>query len=178
MKVILVIGMPGSGKTFAAKLLAKKLKANRISSGDAIRSEIKRRGLRYTSENDRKIANYFHQKGREKILVKQTIKKIKKNRLNIIEGFRNLEQLDMLRKNKYKPIIIYIYAPFSIRAKRQLKRKRFILQTLKYLRKRDRRELGLGLGKLIKKADYVVSNRGSKQKLEKKLVELVKSINL
>jgi len=176
-KVIIIVGMPGSGKSLGANILGKKLKAKPVHSGNIIRDEIKKRGWKYTPETDRKIQTYFHSKGREKLLIKKLWSKVKKKKGNIIiEGMRSPKQLRYLRKHT-DYIIVAVKSPFVIRAKRAMKRKRFgVLQTMKYLRQRDKNETNLGVRKLINIADYKISNKTTKKRLENKLSRLAKQL--
>ena len=58
-RVIVFVGMPGAGKSTAAGRLADTLGAPRWTSGNVIRNTIQARGLPYTAENDRKVAEEF-----------------------------------------------------------------------------------------------------------------------
>jgi dephospho-CoA kinase len=180
-KIILIVGLPGSGKSLAADIIKKKFKAGVFHSGDVIRDEIRRRGLKYTPQNDAKIAHWFNVRGREKLLTKRLWKKVKKSRkdLVVIEGFRSPDHLKYLKSYyKGKPAIIFINSSFKARAERELKRKRFgKSETLKYLKFRDRLEKSHGIEELFKKADYTVNNsKFTKKQLEKALVKIVKKI--
>lgn len=173
--VLCIAGMPGSGKTLAAKIIKKKFNAFIVSSGDIIREEIKRRGLKYTKENDEKISRWFHS-GREDMLASRICEKLKKSKRRIVvsEGPRNPGEPNHIEECLgIKPIIIALAADFKTRYKRELKRKRFGKETKKYLLERDRRELSYGLGRLLMKADYKISNKGSIKNTEKKIIALV-----
>jgi len=174
--ILSIVGMPGSGKTTVAKIIKKEFGACIYSSGDVIRDEIKRRGLKYTKENDEKIADWFHH-GRELLIVKRLIKKIKKCRSNlaVVEGLRCCRQERYL-ESKFKVVLISVVADSSVRYKRELERRRFKTQTNKYLRERDIREKKLGLEKLIKKAEYRILNNSTEEILRKRTVEIVNRI--
>jgi len=180
-KVIIIVGLPGSGKSLAAEIIKKKFKADSFRSGDIIRDEIKRRGLEYNPENDAKIAHWFNVQGREELLSKRLWNKAKKSKKDLIvfEGFRAPEQLEHLKETcKGKPIIVFIKSSMNVRVQRELKRKRFKKhEDNDYLKFRDRLEKSHGLMKLIKKADYTVDNTNlTKKQLEKEIVNLVKKI--
>ena len=180
-KLILIVGMAGSGKSFAADLFAKKLHTKVFRTGDVIREEIKRRKLEYNKENDAKIAHWFHTQGREKLIIKRTWYKIEKynKKTVIIEGCRAPEELTLLKKySKVNPIIIAIKADFNTRMKRTMERKRFGKSEGKaYLKSRDKLELSHGIGKVIKKASYTIDNsRLSKRQMEKKIAKLTKGL--
>ncbi|MFQ6020413.1 MAG: AAA family ATPase [Candidatus Aenigmatarchaeota archaeon] len=181
MKIFVVVGMPGSGKSFAADVIAKNFNGKVFRTGDVIRDEIKKRGLKYTPENDAKIAHWFHTRGRERLIIKRTWDKIKKSRKKIIviEGCRAPEEIKLLEKySKIKPIIIATKTNFNVRVKRIIKRKRFgKKESKKYLKNRDKLELSHGLGKIIKMANYVINNsKLTKRQTEKKLIKLIKGL--
>jgi dephospho-CoA kinase len=180
-KLIIVVGLPGSGKSLAAEIIKKRFKADHFRSGDIIRDEIKRRGLKYSPQNDAMVAHWFNIQGREKLLTKRLWKKIKKSRKDtvVIEGFRSPDHLKYLKSYyKGKPVIIFINSSFKVRAKRGMRRKRFgKKENIEYLKLRDKMEKSHGIMRLIKKADYTVDNSDfTKKQLEDTLVKLVKKI--
>jgi len=176
--LILIIGLPGSGKSFAASVIKKHFKAKVFETGDVIRDEIRKRGLIYNPENDRKIRLWFHT-GREHLIVKRLWKKIKNCKgIVVIVGLRSPKELVMLKRLYNGNIfLIKIKSSFKVRAQRALKRKRFgKLETIKYLKERDKSELSelIGLRQLLKKADYTIDNsKLSKKQMEKKVVNLI-----
>lgn len=174
----MIVGMPGSGKTTAADLLGKFLRIKVVHSGDIARAEIKRRGWKLTPETDLKIRKYFHSHGREHIMVDRTLEQFKGD-INIVESFRSMKEIDILRKRGYEVIIILIHAPFAVRAKRQQLRGRLgPRETLKYLKSRDKHELSIGLEQVIKEADFVIQNRGTAKQLEAHIKGFAKTINI
>ncbi len=177
MLVISIVGMPGSGKTTVAKIIKQEFNAYMYSSGDVIRDEIKRRGLRYTKENDKKVSEWFHN-GRENLIVKRVVSKIKKSKKDIVvvEGLITESEEKYLEK-LFDVVLISVKAPARIRHKRIMERKRFGSQTSReYILKRDRREKSMGIEKLIKHAKYTINNNSSEKELRKKVVEVVNKI--
>lgn len=177
-KIICLVGLPGSGKSFVAEIIKKKFKAKVFRTGDIIREEIKRRGLEYSPTADMVIAHWFHTQGREKIVVERAWKKIKNSRqkLIIIDGFRSPNETKYLEEiSKIKPIIISITAPFKIRSKREIQRGRFGKEeSISYLKKRDKLEKGHGVLKLMRKANYKIDN--SKTNANKQIIKLMKKL--
>ena len=64
MKIIFIVGMPGSGKS-VFKEKANEMNIPVFSSGDIIREEIKKRKMEYNENNDLEIARWFNEDGRE-----------------------------------------------------------------------------------------------------------------
>lgn len=179
--LILIVGLPGSGKSFAAWVIKKHFRAKALKTGDVIREEIKRRGWKYNPENDKKVRLWFHS-GREHLIVKRLWKKIKNVKgIVVIDGLRSPKEVTMFKKLYNGNIfLIKIKSSFKVRAQRSIRRGRFgKLESVKYLRERDKSELSelVGLKQLLKKADYVIDNsKLTKKQMEKRVVSLVKSI--
>ncbi|NIM47164.1 MAG: AAA family ATPase [Candidatus Aenigmarchaeota archaeon] len=162
-KLIVIVGLPGSGKSTAAEFIKREFNADIVHSGDIIREEVKRRGLEYTPENDALIADWFNKtKKRERQLVQRVWDKIKYSEkdLVVVEGFRATENIKILEEiAKIKPIVIAIIASFNVRVQRELKRGRFgKKQSINYLKLREKQEKSHGIEKLIKAADYTIDN--------------------
>ncbi len=178
--LIIIVGLPGSGKSFAGSVIKKRFNAFVLETGDIIREEIKKRGLKYNTKSDARIRHYFHP-GKEHIIVKRILRKLKKSRkkVRVVIGFRCWKEVRLLEKHyRGKIVIIAIVSSFKIRAHREMKRKRFgKSETIKYMIKRDKDEKRIGLGTLIKKADFTINNsKLSKRQTEAKLIKLVKQI--
>jgi dephospho-CoA kinase len=178
-KIILIVGLPRSGKTLAADIIKRRFKADVLHSGDIVRDEVKRRGMKYTPQSDALVAHWFNTGGREKILTKKVWDKVKKSKkdLIVIEGFRSPKNLQYLKLYyKRKPVVIFLNSSFKARAKRESEKKRFgESETLEYLRFRDRLEKAHGVMRLVKKADYTINNsKFTKKQLEDEIVNVVK----
>jgi dephospho-CoA kinase len=179
--LILIVGLPGSGKSLAADAVRKHFHAKVFENGDIIREEIQRRGLPYTTENDTKMRLWFHS-GREHLVVERVWKKIKKEKGTVVVvGLRSPKELAMFKRlYKGKIFLIQIKSSFKVRAQREIERGRFGKQeSIKYVKERDKSELSelVGLRKLLKKADYTIDNsKLSKRQIEEKVVKLIKSI--
>lgn len=176
--LILIVGMPSSGKTTAAQIF-EDIGFSIASTGDIVREEIKNRDLPYTKENDREVADWFHEGGREALVIERLLDKVKGDK-TVIEGLRSDEQLHKLEENTEKvPVIIAIKASFESRLERELAKKRFPDMTRKDLEKRDMAELRLGEGELIEKADYTIDNTNlTKEELKEELKKILEDINI
>ncbi|QQG39552.1 MAG: AAA family ATPase [Candidatus Aenigmatarchaeota archaeon] len=161
--LVVIVGMPCSGKTTALDV-CKELGADPVSSGDVVREEIEKRGLPYTEETDRDVAGWFHEKGRERVLVQRVLARLKSNPKTdfvAIDGLRDVVQLKILEELAgVKPVVISVEAPFGERLRRCLLRKRFEEEDKAYLLSRDEVENARGLGRLISKADHAFDTEG------------------
>ncbi len=179
--LILIVGLPGSGKSFAAFVIKKHFHAKVLMTGNIIREEIRERGLPYTPENDRKMRLWFHS-GREHLIVERLWKKMKNYKgIVVIDGLRSPKELAMFKKMyKSKIFLIKIISSFKVRAQREIGRGRFGKQeSISYLKNRDKSELSelVGLKRLLKEADYTIDNSNlTKKQMENKVVSLIKSI--
>jgi dephospho-CoA kinase len=177
---IALVGLPGSGKSTIRRYIRDKYKARTIASGDIIREETRRRGLKKTPENDAKIALWFHSSGREKLLVKRLWKKVKNTnrKIIVIDGFRSTQQLNYFVKlSKLKPIIVYIRVPFKIRAQRLMKRRRWgAAESMRYIKGRETREKKQGVMKIIKKKNYTIDNSKTLKQAKKNTDMVMKKV--
>ena len=96
--LVLIVGMPGSGKSFASSVIRKRFKAKTFKTGDVIRDEIKRRGLKYNPENDKRMRLWFHS-GREHLVVERLWKKVRPCKgIVVIDGLRSPKELAILKR--------------------------------------------------------------------------------
>jgi dephospho-CoA kinase len=179
--LILIVGLPGSGKSLAADVIKKHFHAKVLETGDVIRDEIKRRGWKYNPENDKKVRLWFHS-GREHLIVKRIWKKMKNYKgVVVVDGLRSPKELAIFKKiYKGNIFLIKITSSFKVRAQRLIKRGRFgKLESVKYLKERDKSELSdlVGLRQLLREADYTIDNsKLTTKQMEKRVVNLIKSI--
>jgi len=181
MKILICItGLPGSGKSFVADMISERYGAEVFHSGDIIREEVKKRGLEYTPENDRKVAEWFHSSGREKLLVKRAWNHVKDSAswIVILDGFRSYEEvLDLKELSGRNPILVKVTAPFKVREQRELARGRFKHgETVSYLKQRDADEMKRGLAKMLKKAQYNIGNSDGEDKLRENVERFMKRV--
>jgi len=174
--IIVVVGRPASGKTTVLEMI-EKMGFSIASTGDVIRDEIRRRGLRYNKDTDAEIAEWFHKSGREKIIIKRLLDKIDGKKM-AFGGLRDPLQLKELKKRTGEdPIIIAVKADFKERLKRIMKRGRFPKENEDYLKSRDEREARHGELKLIKMADYTIDNTNlSLKELREKVRDIIEKI--
>ena len=174
MKVVAFTGMPGAGKTEAVNV-AKEMGIKVISMGDEVREEVKRRGLPLNDENLGSVANEMREKYGKDIWAIKCLEKIKGNEeVIVIDGIRNIEEVEAFRKKLKNFILVAIHASPKTRYERLKKRQREDdSMDEEDLRKRERRELSWGLGDVIAMADIVVVNEGDIEDFKKKIKEIL-----
>jgi dephospho-CoA kinase len=180
-KIIMVVGLPGSGKSTVTDYISDRFGADVFLSGDIIREEVKRRNLAYTPENDAKVAHWFHTGGRENLVIKRLWVKMRKSRKSIlvVDGLRCEKQFRYLqRTSKTRPVVISVEASQDVRVKRELSRGRFgRKESLAYVKFRDRLEKSHGILGLMRMADYRIDNtRLSVRQSEARICEIIKEI--
>ena len=173
-RVVVFVGMPGAGKSTVADALAQRLAVKRWTSGDVIRETIKARGLPYTPENDRAVALEFAARPGEIGRRVAAGVAAEPGRVAVIEGFRNLSDLQELRKAYPDLLVVSVEVGAARRYARMLKRGRAGENNLAFLRARDRRELQTGVRQVMRTADIHIrpradDPRGLERSLQRRL---------
>ncbi|MDT7891231.1 MAG: AAA family ATPase [Thermoproteota archaeon] len=167
MKIICITGMPLAGKTLASSF-AKELGIHVISMGDKVRE--------LGHDTARLIFEIREKHGRDAIarICGEEIKKLNKD--VIVEGIRNIEEVEYF-KTIGEVYLIAIHASPLTRFKRALNRKRNDdPDNFEEFKKRDERELSLGIGNVIAIADYMIVNEGTEEDLRKQFLDILKKI--
>jgi len=175
--VIVIVGMPGAGKSLASSVAAKR-GVPVFVSGDIIRAEAKRRNLTPSKENIGRIMLKIREEEGMGAVAKRLAPLIDKIDGNIFvyEGARNIEEIEELNK-KYSVFTIAIHASPKSRFQRLLKRGRSDRpRSWADFLERDERELKVGVGKLIAIADRVVENEDTKNDLKRRTARLLKTL--
>ena len=175
-KVIGFIGLPASGKSTAVEAVNNL--GIIIKVGDIVREETKKLGLEITPENLSKVSLDFHNDHGGKALAIKLVEKIKKLEENIvfIDGIRSKSEVKYIRKYWKFPIIA-VLCDDKLRHKWILSRGRSDdSKNIEDVINRDKRELGYGLGKLLKKANYKIKNDSDIETLKEKTKIVIKKI--
>ena len=176
-KLIVIVGMPGSGKAMASRV-ARDLGYPVLVCGDVIREEAKKRGLPPTPENIGILMLKIREEEGRAIVASRLIPRIQAqdSYVVVVEGARNIEEIDELRKH-YDVRTLAIHASPSTRFSRLKSRGRsddpknwkdFII--------RDQREINVGIGRLIATADRMIVNEGSVQEFKYSVNKLLKGM--
>ena len=172
-----VSGLPGCGKSFVSDIAIEK-GAIIVSMGDIIREEAKKR-----NEPTKETAVNLRKEFGNDIVSELTIKKIKKLQeddnpnLVIIEGIRSLHEVDMFKENFEDFFILSVFANENLRFERLKKRNREDdSQDYEGFQKRDRTELGFGIGDVISLSDKILINESDIESYQKKIHEFFDEI--
>ena len=167
--------MPGSGKTEATLFLDEKI-FSKVVMGDVIREEMKSQDIPINSKNMREFMIKLREKEGMDVVAKKCSPKIEKidSEIIIIDGLRNIEEVDFFKKSLPNFKIIAIISSLETRYKRLLARKREDDSLdINLLKERDKKEISVGISKVIEEADYLVDNEGTKVQLQEDLKTII-----
>lgn len=167
MNVIGTVGLPGSGKGEAANV-AENAGIPVVVMGDVIRAECRRRGLD-PAEHHGRIAGTLREEEGDDAIAARTLPRIREAAAEsdrdtvLIDGLRSTVELDRFREAFGDDFtLVAIRAPFELRAERLDDRGRDDSDSdLEGLRDRDAREIDLGLGETLDRADTEIDNTGT-----------------
>jgi dephospho-CoA kinase len=160
MKVIGVVGLPASGKGEFSRV-ARELGIPIVVMGDVIRNEVQAAGLPPTDQNLGTTASRLRKEDGMDAIAKRCIPLIEAldAPLVLVDGIRGGAEVRLFRSRFPEFYVIGIDAPFNVRLERLSSRGRsddFVSE--EELVRRDRREIGWGLGEALAHADYVLDN--------------------
>uniref|UniRef100_A0A7J2T8L1 UPF0200 protein ENM70_01070 n=1 Tax=Ignisphaera aggregans TaxID=334771 RepID=A0A7J2T8L1_9CREN len=163
--VILLTGMPGSGKSIFTDV-ARKKGIPVVPLGDIVREEVIKRGLEPTLTNFLAIANELRRTLGKGAIAKLAINKVvnvcSASCIIVIDGVRSLEEVDTFKKNiEAHFLIVAIHASPRTRFTRIVLRSRQgDPKNFEEFEKRDFEELSWGMGNVIALADTIFVNEG------------------
>ena len=157
--IVCLTGMPGSGKsTIVSALKARGIEA--LNLGDGVRAEAKRRNLEPSGDNLGKLMLELREKNGPGAIAELLTERIKnsESKIIIIDGVRSTAEIKVL-KNIGTVKLLSIEASTATRYKFLSDRGRSDdPKTREKFEERDNRELGVGIGESIAKADETISN--------------------
>lgn len=179
-KIVLIVGLPGSGKDEAAKAIGEELGYKVLTMSDELLEELKRRGLKVTRENMRKVGMELREKMGPSAVAKLVIERIERMRDEqgfVVSGIRNIEEIEEFERRFGDDVItIAILAFKKMRFLRQLRRKRpgFDKGSFDEFLSEDRKEIRtFHLGDAIAASDYFILNEGSLEDLKWEILRLL-----
>ncbi|BAD85523.1 dephospho-CoA kinase [Thermococcus kodakarensis KOD1] len=180
--IVIVTGMPGSGKSKIVKEFEKRGFPS-VSLGDIVREETLKRGLELTKENVAKVSIRLRQELGQNAVAKLAVEKVrallKGSQVVVIDGVRSLDEVGTFRGAfpEENIIIVAVHTPPRQRFERLKARGRHDdPQTWEDFEERDWKELRFGIGGVIAMADYMLVNNGSREEYEAEVKKLVDEI--
>lgn len=176
--VIGVTGMPGAGKGVVISV-AQEMGCGIVVMGDEVREETELRGLEPSPENVGKVMVELRQEGGPAVVAKRCVPKIQKTQKEvvIVDGIRSLFEVDELKNYFPQFRLLAIHSSPETRFNRLIKRKRgddpVNWETFS---ERDQRELHIGLGNVIARADCMIVNEKKKKNLEDEVRRFLKDV--
>jgi dephospho-CoA kinase len=179
-KIIVVTGLPGSGKSEVSREIRKR-KIPTIITGNLIKEEVSKRGLDLTLESSEFVARELRKQygpGAPIRMIEHRIEALKSN-LVCVDGPRNLKELDIL-KDHGDVYLIIVESAKKLRYSR-LKKRASIRdpEGWEHFLWRDRKELDRGMDSLMRTKRfrrYILKNTGTVTQLRSKLVKVLESI--
>ena len=160
MKLIVTVGMPGSGKDELLGV-ARGMGLATLKMGDLVRDETRRRGLPVTNANVARIASEERNKHGAGIWAQRALPKLTETRM-LVDGCRSDDEVTVFRHNFGDLFVLGIYASPETRHERMSTRGRSDDGAdLQEFYDRDRRELKWGIGNAFALADGMLINEGS-----------------
>jgi len=176
-RVIVIVGMPGAGKSLASHV-AKGFGMPVFVSGDVIRNEAMKRGLTPNKRNLGRLMLELRKSEGMGAVAGRLVPLIEKSSRNnsVYEGARSMEEVEELARH-YHVSVIAIHASPETRFQRLLKRKRGDRpRTRSDFVERDKRELSVGVGRIISLADRMVENEESIPALERRMRRVLRTL--
>jgi len=180
MKILAFTGMPFSGKSVAVQL-AKDYGIPVIRMGDMVWEEVKNQGLKLNDKNVGMIANQMRKEHGMDIWAKRTLEKMKtidKKEIVVIDGVRNNEEIETFKQKLNGDfVVIAIKASTETRHQRAMNRGRQDdSKDERQIKERDQREIGWGLGDVIKYADIAIVNEGNLREFHEAIKEVFNAL--
>lgn len=166
--MLIITGMPGAGKDEFVKVAKKKGYID-VHMGDTVKSYAKKESVPVTDKDIGKFASGQRSKFGMDVWARRTGENITDPAKTVVDGLRNIEELQYFRENFPDVIVVAIYTNKEERLRRILRRHRPDDVTSEYeLDGRDDRELGWGIGRTISLADKMIINDKTLEEFKEK----------
>ncbi len=178
-RAVLIVGLPGSGKDVAAKVIEEELGYKTFRMSDELLEELMKRNLPVTRENMRKVGVELRRKMGMSAIAKLVISRIKDSNVSnfVVNGIRNVEEIEEFKREFGEDVVtIAILASKKLRFLRQLKRKRSGFDESEYSRflEEDEKEIKtFHIGDAIALADHFILNEGGLEELRWKIISVI-----
>lgn len=175
MKIIIITGMPGAGKSEVADAFSNA-GYPLIIMGDVIREETRKRGMEANPENTKKVMLDLRKKHGPGAVATYCLDGLCNQESNIIviEGCRSIAEIDVFDDYADEVVIVCVHASPKLRFSRLQERNRDDApSTWEIFRERDIREISVGLGGVIALSDIMLVNEGTLDEIRTASKDLV-----
>ena len=176
--VVVITGTIASGKGFAAEFFRKQ-GFEHHSFSNIIREIAKERKIPIDRKHLHALGLKLRKESKTSILAQRVAQHLEGKRAHyVVEGIRDLGELSFLKK-KFNCVLIGVDADPHIRFERLKKRGRKgdSKTFLEFLKIDNSERKGSGeVDRILKKADYLISNEGSEQAFKKELKKALSHI--
>ncbi len=176
MRVIGVVGLPGSGKGEVSRI-ARENGIPVVVMGDAIRRRVTEAGMPTTDKNLGEMSRRLREEIGMDAIARLSIPVIesRSSPVVLVDGIRGDYEVETFRRQFPDFLLIGIRASFATRLARLVQRGRSDdTSAAADLQCRDERELGWGLGRALEQADTVIENDGTVGDLAIQVRELLR----
>jgi len=175
LKIIIITGMPGAGKSEVADAFSNA-GYPLIIMGDVIREETRKRGMEANPENTKKVMLDLRKKHGPGAVATYCLDGLCNQESNIIviEGCRSIAEIDVFDDYADEVVIVCVHASPKLRFSRLQERNRDDApSTWEIFRERDIREISVGLGGVIALSDIMLVNEGTLDEIRTASKDLV-----
>ncbi|MEM2715860.1 MAG: dephospho-CoA kinase, partial [Candidatus Thermoplasmatota archaeon] len=135
---------------------------------------VMKRGLPLSEEVTGKIADEMRKTHGAGYWAKRCLAKIENEEFFVIDGIRNMEEVEIFKEKIDNLIVVAIHASQATRYERIRKRKRYGNDmSFEKFKEREKKELSWGLGNVIAMADAVIINEGSLEEFKEKVRKIL-----
>jgi dephospho-CoA kinase len=163
MRLVIITGMPGAGKSEVAQVL-REAGFPVISMGDVVRDELRKRGLEPNPVNTGTVMLDLREREGPAAVARRCLDELKSmaSETVVIEGCRSIAELEVFEQYAEPVTVLCIHSSPSTRFARLRQRARNDAPPeWSAFRERDSREISVGLGGIIALSDIMLINEGS-----------------
>lgn len=178
MKLVIVTGMPGAGKSEVANAF-RRAGIPVIVMGDIVREEAEKRGLDPSPDNTRRIMLELRSKDGMGAIALRCVDALRNldDALVVIEGCRSIAEVDVFDDFAEEVKTVCVHSPPEVRYERLCARCREDAPpSWESFRERDLREISVGLGGVIALSDIMLVNDDTLEVLQVRAKELVERL--
>jgi len=178
-RIVAIAGMPGAGKSIVSSVV-REMGYHVYSMGDVVRNEAERLGVAPTPVDLGRITLELRKEKGSAIVARMLVDRLMKNKDEtvVVEGVRSMDEVYEFRRH-FKVNILVVVSPPQTRYFRLKSRNRSDdPRDLADFEERDKRELGLGMLKVIDSADMRILNESDEETFRRQvrnvLVEMLR----